>query len=281
MRRSSSVRRVLRLLVIYARLVIVALIVLYPVIWAVSTALKDRREFDVNPLGLVPIDLTMVNFVEAWNRGSLQQYTLNSICVAVPTVLLGLLISVLAGYALARIRMPFGFAIYTSIVVGLAIPIELLIIPLFIQMLDWGLINNFLSVILPTVALMVPFGTLLMRNFFLDFPQELADAAKIDGCNELQVLWRVFVPNMAPGVSALGVFLFLSSWNMFLLPIVMITDTTMRTIPTGLANFVGQYALSVTWLMAGAIIASIPVIIVYIIFQRHFVQGLMSGAVRG
>lgn len=273
-------RRVIRLIFVYVRLVVVAAIMLYPILWAIATSFKSIGEYRINPVSLWPQNPTLENFREAWERGDLQRYITNSIIIAIPSVLVGLVVMIMGGYALAILRFKYRYVIYLFIVLGLAIPLELIIVPLFMQVRAWGMYNTFWGVILPFIGWQVPFGILLLRNYFLDFPSELLDAARLDGCTEINVLWKVLVPNMMPGISALITFLFLFSWNMFLLPIVMITQFSKRTITTGLSNFVGQYESTVPWMMAGAIIVSIPIIFVYILLQRHFVQGLTSGALR-
>ena len=156
-----------------------------------------------------------------------------------------------------------------------------IIIPLFFQMRSFGLLNTYWSVILPQIAIILPFGTVLTRNFMLDVPGSLLDAGTIDGCNSWQLLWLVIVPCIRPALASLVIFSFMWTWNQLFLPMVMITDTDLRPLPVGLTYFQGQFGTNVPVLAAAAIVASLPVVIMYLLFQRHFIRGLTVGAIKG
>lgn len=268
-----------------SRLAIVALLVLsilvtYPSAWALINSLKTSAELANNPLGL-PASLAFANYLEAWVQGRFGIYMLNSFIIALPTVAGVLLISVLAGYAFAHLKFRGKMVLYLYVVAGLAIPFVVIIIPLFFQMRSFGLLNTHWSVILPQIAIILPFGTVLTRNFMLDVPRSLLDAGTIDGCNSWQLLWLVIVPCIRPALASLVIFSFMWTWNQLFLPMVMITDSDLRPLPVGLTYFQGQFGTNVPVLAAAAIVASLPVVIMYLLFQRHFIRGLTVGAVKG
>jgi raffinose/stachyose/melibiose transport system permease protein len=166
------------------------------------------------------------------------------------------------------------------ILAGLAIPLDILIIPLFYQLLDMELLNTHWAVILPTAAKIIPFGVLLLRSFMEELPSEILDAGKIDGCSTLQLLRHVVVPLSGPCLTSLLVFTFMWTWNMFFLPVVMIQEDSMRTLPIGLNYFQGKHTQHIPLLMAGATISSVPIVVIYMIFQRQFIKGIVAGAVK-
>lgn len=259
---------------------ILTIAVLYPAAWAVINSLKSSRDLAVNPMGL-PSTLQVENYALAWTQGNLGRYMLNSAIIALPTVTAVLAVSVLAGFAFAHLRFVGRTISYLYVVAGLAIPIVVVIIPLFFQMRTLGLLNTYWSVILPQIAIILPFGTLLTRSFMLDIPQSMLDAGIIDGCNSLQLLRFIVVPAIGPALSSLVIFSFMWTWNQLFLPMVMISSSRYRPIPVGLTYFQGNFGTNIPVLAAAAVIASIPVVVVYVMFQRQFIRGLTVGAVKG
>ena len=261
-------------------LLVLSVLVTYPSAWALINSLKSSAELANNPLGL-PVSLAFANYLEAWVRGRFGIYMLNSFMIALPTVAAVLVLSVLAGYAFAHLKFRGKMVLYLYVVAGLAIPFVVIIIPLFFQMRSFGLLNTHWSVILPQIAIILPFGTVLTRNFMLDVPRSLLDAGTIDGCNSWQLLWLVIVPCIRPALASLVIFSFMWTWNQLFLPMVMITDTDLRPLPVGLTYFQGQFGTNVPVLAAAAIVASLPVVIMYLLFQRQFIRGLTVGAIKG
>jgi raffinose/stachyose/melibiose transport system permease protein len=254
-----------------------SLAVLVPFTWVVFTSVKSQKELSHNPLG-IPMEWQWGNFVEAWTRGHFDRYFLNSIFVAIPTVILVLVCSTLAAYAFSQMEFRGKNTLFIVFLVGLTIPMSILIIPLFYELLSLGLLNTYWALVLPQVAKTLPFGILLLRSFMDDFPTEILDAAKIDGCSTWGLLYRVVVPISAPALTSLLVFTFMWTWNQFVLPVVLIQDDAMRTLPVGLNFFQGRFVTDTPLMMAGAIVSFLPIVLMYVFFQRQFIKGITAGA---
>jgi raffinose/stachyose/melibiose transport system permease protein len=268
--------RTRRLWTTFAALVF-SLFVLVPFTWVIFTSVKSPKELSHNPLG-IPMGWQWGNFAEAWTRGHFDRYFLNSILVAIPTVALVLVCSTLAAYAFSLMEFRGKNALFIIFLVGLTIPLSILIIPLFYELLSLGLLNTYWALVLPQVAKTLPFGILLLRSFMDDFPTEILDAARIDGCSTWGLLYRVVVPLSAPALTSLLVFTFMWTWNQFVLPVVLIQDDAMRTLPVGLNFFQGRFVTDIPLMMAGAIISFLPIVLMYVFFQRQFIKGITAGA---
>lgn len=264
----------------YAVLIFVALLCIIPFIWVWSSALKPPAEIIKAPLAL-PSKPTLDNVVQAWTQGRLGKYFLNSVIVAAPIVFLTVALSALAGYAFARNSFPGRRALFYLFLIGLILPFQSIMIPLYYTLRDLQLLGTYWAMIIPSTALGLPFGIFIMRAFFQGLPTELSDAARVDGCNEFGVFWRVILPLAKPGMITLGIFSFLGAWNSFLLPLIFMQREELRPLVVGLMFFQSRYTTSYALTMAGATIVSLPVIIVYILFQRQFIQGLTAGALKG
>lgn len=256
-----------------------AIIVMYPFLWTIINSLKSGQDFALNTLG-IPVRLVWKNYRDAWVVASIGLYTLNSIIVAVPTVLSVITLSVFAAYAFAYLEFRFKMILYIYIIAGFAIPLEVVIIPLFFQMRDLRMLNTYWSVIAPQIALLLPFGVLIMRSFMLNVDKAIIDAARIDGCGSLRLLLSVVVPCIIPAITSLLIFTFMWTWNSLFLPMVMITKNQLRTVPLGLTYFQGQFGTNVTLLSAAAVMACLPVVVIYLIFQGQFIRGITAGAVK-
>lgn len=250
-----------------------------PFSFVIFTSLKSRDELPWNPLGF-PMSFEWGNYAEAWQRGHFDRYFMNSVYIAIPTVILVLVLSTLAAYAFSTMKFRGKDIVFSIILVGLAIPLDILIIPLFYQLLDIGLLNTHWAIILPTSAKIIPFGVLLLRSFMEELPSEILDAGKIDGCSKFQLLRHVVVPLSGPCLTSLLVFTFMWTWNLFFLPVVMIQEDSMRTLPIGLNYFQGRHTQHIPLLMAGATISSVPIVVIYMIFQRQFIKGIVAGAIK-
>lgn len=259
--------------------IIIALIPIMPVVWVLFTALKDRTRAVADPLA-PPSELHWENFLEAWKIGKFGGYFVNSVIVAIPTVVVILVFAMLAAYAFARMNFRGKDILFVFFMVGLTIPMSVLIIPLFYEMRDLSLLSTPWALILPQVAKQLPFAILLLYSFIRELPGEILDAALIDGCNRRQLLTRIVVPLSTPAMVTLIVFSFMWSWNNFLLPVILIHEDAARTLPVGLNHFRGRYVTDVPMMMAGATITFLPVLIVYLIFQRQFIRGISAGALK-
>jgi raffinose/stachyose/melibiose transport system permease protein len=229
-----------------------------------------------------PESLNLDTFRQAWNVGHFGDYLISSLIVAVSVVAGATILSVLSGYALGAMDTPFRDGIFYLFLIGLVVPFEAMIVPLYYNFRDLGLTETYWALILPQLGLSLSFGTFWMRAFFLSAPTELMEAARIDGARSLTILWRVLMPLAKPAITTMMVLLFLFTWNDFLLALVMVdASDSHRTAPLGLSNFQGRYSTDIPSLAAGAVIVALPVVVVYLFLQRQFIRGMLSGALKG
>jgi raffinose/stachyose/melibiose transport system permease protein len=251
---------------------------LLPFVGTLLTALKDTTELPRGMLAL-PLSWKWENFSDAWNGARFSVYFTSSVIVVVPVVTMAVLLSTMAGYAFGTMRFPGDNLILLAILLGLMMPFEAVIIPLWQLMSSLGLRNTYWALILPQVALSFSFGTFWMRGHFKNTPTDLMDAAIVDGCNQWNLLWRVLFPLARPALLSLVVLLFMWTWNEFFLVLVMVSGD-LRTLPVGLALLRGRYSSDIPVMAAASLIVSLPVIIVYVFFQRSFIRGVISGALK-
>lgn len=254
-----------------------AFVATVPIAWVLISSLRTKSEILGNPLGL-PGTPQWQNYAEAWTVGNFSRYFVNSLLVAVPTVLGILFLSLLAAYAFALYTFPLKRPLFILLLTGMTVPVVVLIIPLYYQMLSLGLLDSLWAIILPQLALGIPITTLLLRTFIEMLPREIVDAARIDGCGSFRLLMRIVLPLSRSAILTLTVLQFMWVWNQFVLPVVLINDRNMRTLPTALSSFLGRYSSDTQLLMAGAAISLLPVVILYLVFQRRFIKGISSGA---
>ncbi|MBI3962321.1 MAG: carbohydrate ABC transporter permease [Deinococcus sp.] len=265
----------------YLVLVLFLLISLVPCLWIWSSAFKTNQEIFANPFR-IPTSWRWDNFQAAWAQARLGRYLANSLLVTIPTVLGVLLCTIPAAYAFSRLRLPFGSAVLGFLLIGFAIPVQAIILPLFYHLRDLNLLNTHAGLILSEAALGLPFGIFLLRAFFISIPRELEDASRIDGCSSLGTLWHVMIPLARPAIFTLLIFEFMWSWNEFLLPLLILQNDNLRTLPLGLALLRGgRYTANYGLLAAGVTIASLPIVLVYLAFQRSFERGITAGALKG
>lgn len=253
---------------------------LLPFIWIVGIAIKSKREFYQAPFAL-PKNPQWANFAKAWTVGHFGEFFPNSVILAVPTVVGVVICSTLAGYAFARINFWGRDSIFYLFLLGMMIPFQAIMIPLYYQLRDLQLLGTYLAGILPLLALGLPFGIFLMRAFFLGLPPELADAAKIDGCNDMNVLWRIMLPLAQPALATLMVVQFINAWNSFLLPLLYMQAQKLRPLTLGLLYFQTRYESDYTMIAGGIAITIAPMILIYVLFQNQIVKGLTAGALKG
>lgn len=261
-------------------LLLVALVLtLIPLINMLSAALQPA---DRNPTGLQwPTDPQWGNFVEAFQVGNVWRLMGSSIFIVLMVVPVALIIATLAGYAIGALRVKGGRVALIIFIMGLTIPFESLMIPLYYQAQSLGTLNTQWAVIFPLIGLFMPFSVFWMRAHFVNVPRELSEAARVDGATLWQEFFRVQLPLALPALSALTILLFIWTWNQFLLPVVLISNPLDRTVAGALTFFQGQYYLSIPLLNAGALIIIIPALIIFLIFQRQFIKALLQGAVKG
>lgn len=261
---------------IFLTLLIFTLATLIPLVWVLLSAFKTNTEIFGSPLFL-PQNWHFENFVIAWESG-LGVYLRNSIVVAIVVMIVTASIACPAGYAFAKLRISKFPLVFYLFLFGIALPAQAILIPLFFQLRNYGLLDTLTGLIIAEIGLGLPFGVFLMRNFFRDLPDALIEAAYMDGAGTWRVFWSIMLPLSKPGLLAISVFTFLTSWNEFLLPLLILTSNNVQTIPLGLVQFQGTHTTDYGIVFAAISIAFIPSMLIYILLQRSFVNGLVSGA---
>lgn len=264
--------------VTYGILIIFTLVAVVPVLQIVTTALTSAQ--DARPGLRLPDGFHWDNFVTAWRRGHFGGYLRSSALVTVTVVIVSGALSTLAAYAFGTMRFPGSTVIFYVFVLGLTIPEEALVIPLYYDFRGIGLTNTYWALILPQTAQSIAFGTYWMRTYFAGSSKSLIEAARIDGASSWNTLWRILVPTGRPAITTMVVITFMWTWNEFLLPLVMVSSDSKRTVPLGLAFFSGQHSSDVSLLAAGAVLVALPVVAIYLVFQRRFIEGMLTGAVK-
>jgi multiple sugar transport system permease protein len=259
-------------------LTLVTVVFIFPFYWVITGSFKTRIDSLQLPPQWLPIHPTM----ESWQTLFKQpawQWLFNSIFIALMTMILVCLVSTLAGYALAKKRFPGDKLIFSIFVFAMALPKQVVLVPLVKQISAMGFHNTLWAVILPGVGW--PFGVFLMKQFSQNVPTELLEAAKIDGCSEIRIFTDIVIPIVKPGIAALAIFTFISAWNDYFLQLIMLNTRVNLTLQLGLATLQGEFATDYGVLMAGASLAAIPIVVMFLLFQKSFTQGITIGAVKG
>lgn len=263
----------------YAAMTLLAALALGPFLWTLSTSLKNIDEVFVYPPKWLPSVLKWSNYTSLWHAFPMDRWMFNSAYIVILTVLGKLLLSSTAAYAFARLRFPGRDYIFYGFLTALMIPWEVTLIPGFVLMRQLGWIDTHLALIVPGINDV--FGIFLLRQFFLSLPRELEEAARIDGAGYFTVFRRVILPLSKPALAVVAVLGFMGVWNSFLWPLIMIDSTNKFTLPVGLQLLNSQHGTDWTILMAGDVIGLIPVVIVYLAAQKHFVQGITMTGLKG
>ncbi|MDI9974634.1 carbohydrate ABC transporter permease [Rhodococcus sp. IEGM 1307] len=241
----------------------------------------------LQPQGTVPLGLSWPsnpqwhNFLDAWRVAEVTPLLVSSIILVAGVVPVAALFAAMAGYGLGQLKVPGGTVVFLLMLLGLTLPREATIVPLYYQLREMNLLNTRLGLILVLIGTFMPFAVFWMRAHFLSMPKELTEAAALDGAGPWQAFRHVQIPLAVPALASLCLLLFLWTWNTFLQAIVLIDDPSKRTMAGALQNFVGQYSTDVVLLNAGSLLIMAPTIVVFLLFQRHFVKAMISGAVKG
>ena len=258
-----------------------ALIMLTPFVYMVATSFKSQAYVLTIPPQFIPDPATVDNYVQVLTTQSFAAYFMNSVVVATTSTVISVLISSMMAYAFARFRFPGRELLFRLVLVGLMVPAIMLIIPQFILAKQLGLLDSLQGLIIFYVAASVSLNTFLLRGFFASIPGELDDAMQVDGANAWTRYWRLVMPLSTPALATTTIFTFLATWDEFAWALTIINDPSKRTLPLAIALFQGQNATQWGLVFAASVVAVLPVIVVFLIFQKYFVQGLTSGAVKG
>ncbi len=270
-----------------AGVLLLLILVLLPIYWMGVTSFKLQPEIFKIPPTLLPQQFTWSNYTQtlAGNLASsiaFLAYFRNSLVVALLTVLATLLLATPAAYAFSRV--PFGGkrTLTYLVLVSQMLPIVLILIPLYRTFLKLGLLSSYPGLVLPYLMFSLPFSIWMLKGYFDSIPHELDDAAKVDGCNRMQAMLRVIMPNVRPGLTATAIVTFIMAWDEFIISLTIMDKDAMRTLPVGMIqSFVGQFSIKWGQMMAASVITAVPVVIIFIFLSRHLIGGLITGAVKG
>ena len=259
-------------------LALLAVFFIFPLYWILTGSLKDAITINARTPQWFPLEPTLDNYVRLFKQPAIQ-WLLNTIIIAVAAMALTCITAALAGYALAKKRFWGQTVLFSLLVCAMALPKQVIVIPLAQLMTFLNLKDTLWAVILPTVGW--PFGVFLMKQFSESIPTEILEAARVDGAGELRTFFSVVFPMIKPGIGALAIFTFVNTWNDYFLQLVMLISEEKWTLPLAIANMQGEMSTDYGLIMAGAALASVPIIIVFIAFQKYFTQGIAMGAVKG
>ncbi len=262
----------------YASLTLLVLLWLLPVIAALITSFRTMDDITVNGFWSLPSQLVTENFVTAWTSARVSKYLLNSFIITIPALLGMLFLSSLSAYALAHFKFKGNLFIYFMYVAGTMLPFQILMLPVFRLTNALGLFDTYLSLILIHTAFQLGFCTFVLRNFMRTVPHEIIDAARVDGCSEFRIYWQIILPLTLPALAALATLEFTWVFNDYLWAIILLRSDTLRPVTAGLATLRGQFNTDWPVITAGALLATVPTLIVFVFLQRYFIQGLTLGS---
>ncbi|MEV0345301.1 carbohydrate ABC transporter permease [Nonomuraea sp. NPDC050680] len=270
----SPVRRALA----YLTLAVLAVLVLVPFAWMVSSALKRDNEVFAVPIQWIPRELRWSNFVEIWERIPLLTYLGNSAFLSVTITLLQLLTGSFAAYGFAKVRFPGRDALFVAYIATIAVPWQAYMVPQYIMMQKADLTNTYWAIIL--LQAFSAFGVFLMRQYYMSIPDDLCEAARIDGLSEYGIYWRVILPLSKPALASLALLTFVNTWNDYMGPFIYLTSNELWTVQLGLRSFVGQYDAEYAMMMTGAVLSVLPILVIFLLGQRYFIRGIATSGLK-
>jgi multiple sugar transport system permease protein len=272
-------RRALPALAINAALAVLGVLTLLPLLWMVSASFMPSGQANTFPPPLLPHGATIEHYVALFTRLNLARSLGNSLFVSVLATAISLLTNSMAGYAFAKLRFRGRDRAFQLLLAALVIPGQVSMLPLFLLLKAFGLVNTFAGVIVPFMATI--FGIFMVRQYALGIPDELLDAARVDGASELRIFTTIVLPVLKPILATLAVFTFLSAWNDFLWPLIILSDEARYTLPVALASLSGEHVQDTELMMAGSVLTVLPVLAVFLVLQRAYLRGVMMGSVKG
>jgi multiple sugar transport system permease protein len=256
-----------------------AAIALFPLLWMLAVSFMAPGEASAYPPPLLPASPTLANYRELFARAGMGRYLANSVLLAVAATALSLVFNVMAGYAFAKLRFRGREQLFRLMLGALVIPGQVAMVPLFLLLKQMGLVNSYGGVIVPALASI--FGIFLVRQYALSIPDELLEAARIDGASEGRIFVAIVVPLLSPIIVTLAVFTLLGTWNDFMWPLIVLSDQDLYTLPVALASLSREHVQDNELMMAGSVVTTLPVLVVFLALSRYYMQGLMLGAVKG
>ena len=263
---------------LYGLLIGGAIVALLPTLWMISASFMATGEANSYPPHFVPHAPTLEHYRALFGRLSLGRYLANSAFVSIAVTVLSLAVNSLAGYALAKLRFKGRDRLFRALALGLVIPVQVSMLPLFLLMKSLHLVNTYWGVIIPGMASI--FGIFLIRQYALSIPEDLLDAARVDGANELRIYRSVVLPVITPILATLAIWTFLATWNDFMWPLIILSDDRRFTLPVALAALSGEHVQDTELMMAGSVVTVLPVLLAFLILQRYYVAGIMVGSVK-
>lgn len=255
-----------------------SVITLFPFYWMILSSFRPNAEIFSTEVNLIPTSFIVKNYIDLITTTNFPRWIFNSILVAVSTTALGLFFSTFAGYAFAKYNFVGKNILFLIVFLMMSVPRFVTVIPIFKLMSNLGLTNNYLALILPFAI--NPFAVFLMRQYIKNIPNDLLDSARIDGCNELQIVIRIIIPVIKPSLGAAGIFILMMSWNDYLFPLIFMTEKNMMLFPVGLASLKTLYVVEYGMIMAGSFLSTLPLMIAFLLLQKQFIAGLTEGAVK-
>ncbi|MDQ3773161.1 MAG: carbohydrate ABC transporter permease [Pseudomonadota bacterium] len=275
----SLSQKTLGTLGIHVLLVAAVCLTIFPLAWMVMASVMPAGEASTYPMSWVPSTLSLEHYRALFSRLDVVRYIMNSALIAGAVTLISLVVNSMAGYAFAKLSFPGRERVFRGLVATLVVPGQVTMLPLFMLLKYLGLINSFWGVIVPGMASV--FGIFLFRQYALSIPDSLLDAARIDGAGEWRIYRSIVLPLCKPILLTLAVFTFMGTWNDFMWPLVVLTDSRLHTLPVALANLSGEHVQDTELMMAGALLTVLPVIVLYALLQRYYIEGIMVGSIKG
>ena len=276
---SARQRQQMTKVLLYVLVIVGAIMAMLPMVWMVSASLMPSGEASTYPPHFFPSRPTLDHYRDLFIRLNLGRNLLNSAFVAFIVTFVSLLINSLAGYAFAKMRFKGSDRVFRILSAGLVLPTQVAMLPLFLLLKQMHLINTYWGVIIPGLASI--FGIFLVRQYALSIPDEMLDAARVDGASEFRIFRSIVVPGIMPILATLSIWTFLATWNDFMWPLIVLSDASHYTLPVALANLTGEHVQDTELMMAGSVLTVIPVMVVFLFLQRYYMQGVMAGSVKG
>lgn len=258
--------------------VLIALITILPFVWMISASLMKTGESSKFPPKLFPEEIDFSHYRILFENLDMTKHFLNSLLISILVTVISLLFNSMAAYAFAKLRFKSKDKLFRFLLSLMIVPAQVTMLPLFLMLKELGFINTYLGIIIPGMASV--FGIFLLRQFMMSIPDSLIDAAKIDGASDFKIFFRIILPLSKSILITLGIFTFIGTWNDFLWPLIVMTDSSMYTLPVALANLMGEHTQDIELMMAGSVITVIPVIIIFAFVQKYYISGIMIGSLK-